>query len=347
MNDKQKIPITILTGFLGAGKTTLLNHLLHSDHGLRIAVLVNDFGEVNIDAQLIVGVEGETVSLSNGCICCTIRDDLEAAVLDLVRAPQPPDYILIEASGVSDPAAVGLTFVYSDELRARTKIDTILALIDTEQIFQLEGQSALLAERQIVIADLIVLNKVDLVSPKAVHFVRKTLHELVPTARIVETTYGRVPLELMLSVGRHTLETLQPDAALDIHVHPEKTAVADVDHDHDHHHHGHDHDHEHHDHTLVFSTWRYRSERPFAYQPLHDAIKMLPTTIYRAKGILYLHDSPEQKQVLQVAGSRINLTSEGEWGEQTPYSELVFIGDAESFDVSELQVMFDACLQIL
>ena len=291
-----KIPITILTGFLGAGKTTLLNHLLHSDHGLRIAVLVNDFGQVNIDAQLIVGIQGETVSLANGCICCTIRDDLETAVLTLIQAPTPPEYIVIEASGVSDPKAVALTFIMSDELRAKTKLDTILAMIDTEQLLKLDGKSARLAEQQIIIADLIVLNKVDLVPKKAVRFVKKTLRELVPQARMIETTYGRVPLELILSEGQHTLETLQQTATLDIHVHPESSTSNDGPHAH-----VHEHEHEHHDHTLVFTTWRYHSTQPFNYQALHEVMKTLPPTIYRAKGIVYLSDSPERKHVLQLS----------------------------------------------
>ena len=131
------IPITIITGFLGAGKTTLLNRLLRAEHGLRLAVLVNDFGAVNIDAQLIVGIEGETISLKNGRICCTIRDDLREAVLGLLArgdAHDAPDAIVIETSGVSDPYAVATTFTHSPELRERTQVDCIVVLVDAEQV---------------------------------------------------------------------------------------------------------------------------------------------------------------------------------------------------------------------
>ena len=173
--------------------------------------------------------------------------------------------------------------------------------------------------------------------PKTVRLVKEMLRELVPNVRVLETTYGRIPLELMLSVGRHTLDTLQSDTTLDIHVHLEKAARADD-------HHEHEHDHHHQDHSLVFSTWHYRSERPFAYHALRKAIKSLPATIYRAKGVVYLSNNPEQKRVLQVAGTRVHLTREGEWGEENPHNELVFIGEADSVDAPQLQAIFENCL---
>jgi len=132
------IPITILSGFLGAGKTSLLNHILHGDHGLRVGVLVNDFGEINIDAELIAGVSGNSVSLSNGCVCCSIRDDLVESTLQLVQGPDRPEYLILETSGVADPVSVSLTFVES-ELKSLIDVDSILTVVDAENIFGHHG----------------------------------------------------------------------------------------------------------------------------------------------------------------------------------------------------------------
>jgi G3E family GTPase len=128
------VPLTILTGFLGAGKTTLLNQLLNGDHGLRVAVLVNDFGSVNIDADLVVGVKDDVISLANGCICCTIRADLGGTVLDFVNRPEAPGYILLEASGVADPAGISLAFLNA-ALRDRIRLDGVMCVVDAEQVF--------------------------------------------------------------------------------------------------------------------------------------------------------------------------------------------------------------------
>lgn len=326
-------PITILTGFLGAGKTTLLNHILHADHGLKIAVLVNDFGAINIDTQLVVGVEGEMVNLSNGCICCTIRGDLLSAVLRLTQSDDPPEYIIIEASGVSDPLAVAMTF-RMPEVMPLVNLDSVIALVDAEQFLELEGQDQALSLRQVIVADFIVLNKVDTVTDTYREQVKARIRELVPNARIFETTHAQVPLELLLGVGRYAPEQMSEQSTYDVHVHEQGQA-----------HHEHDHDHEHQDHTLIYSTWSWTSAQPLNLERLREVVGNLPLGVYRAKGIFQVTSNPDMRYVLQLVGKRAVLAGHRPWRpDEQRQSQVVIIGNHDAINKETLTDAFEACI---
>ena len=330
------VPVTIISGFLGAGKTSLLNYLLNANHGLRVAVLVNDFGEINIDAELVSGVAGESsIELSNGCICCSIRNDLLDAVVQLMERPEPLEYIVIETSGVSDPMAVSLTFM-APQLHARTRVDSILTVVDAEQIGEISGKSRELALEQIAIADMVVLNKIDLVDDRERGELAGFIRNLVPRARLFEAEYGRVPLAMVLGVGGYDPERFADKTGVDVHVHADGFAQ-DRDHADGHHHEPHT------DHTLVFNTWCYRTNKPLSRRAVRDAMIALPAAIYRAKGFVYLDDKPGQKAIVHVAGIRVRLITGEPWGEEAPETKLVFIGEEGGIDVCELQSRLDAC----
>jgi G3E family GTPase len=330
MNYSMTTPLTILTGFLGAGKTTLLNRIIHAEHGLKLAVLVNDFGSVNIDAAAVAAtsVDGNTVSLSNGCICCTIRGDLLQAVED-VLAPDaaPVDAVIIETSGVSDPLEVAMTFRDVPRMQALVHIDSIVAVLDAEQFPTLEREYAVLAMNQIGVADLVVLNKMDLVDDDQREQVRKAAQRIMPKARLFETSHADVPLELLLGVGRYDIAQLGDRDGLNVHVH-ERGEI------HDHH--------DHTDHTTVFETWTWTSVKPLSANAIKRVLDNLPTGIYRLKGQLYI-EGEAQAVTVHVAGTRVTLT-DGAPFDGIPLSQVVAIGAAGRVDEHALTAQFDAAL---
>ncbi|MCP4308152.1 MAG: GTP-binding protein [bacterium] len=312
--------MTILTGFLGAGKTTLLNRILNGDHGLKVAVLVNDFGAVNIDAELVVGVEDDMISLANGCVCCQIRDDLVESVTDLIGRPEPVEYILLEASGVADPSGIAMTFVDMG-LRDRIRLDSVTCVVDADQMFEHQNQGLdQLKLRQIVFSDMVILNKVDLAGPELVAQVKAWIDEKVKRIRFVETSYCDVPYEILMSVGRFD---------------PAKLQAKPDDHS------GHV---PHTDHGQTFSTWSYESDRPFDLDELKTRIRKLPGGIYRCKGVIHAAVAPDRRAVLQVVGRRTDVSLLDGWGTETPKSRIVAIGAPDAIDEATLKATFDACL---
>lgn len=310
------VPIIILAGFLGSGKTTVLNHVLQAKSSPRVAVLVNDFGSINIDAKLIINIEGEVISLANGCICCTIRSDLYQAVTQLLNQNASLDAILIEASGISDPAEIALTFINTD-LSARTKIDCILGVVDAEEVMDLDPQSQKLAREQVEVADIIAINKTDLVTPERVLEVQRWIKKNAPHARIIETSFGRIPTTLLFGDLRFDRTKLNTNK------------------EHDHH----DGDLSHHG----FTTILLQAGEPLSLTAVQQMLVNMPSTIFRAKGFLYTAELSQEMLVLQMAGKRISVTSSGAWN-QAPASEIVLIGTTGTFDAQKIKSAWENCL---
>src|SRR5271170_1929611 len=329
------VPITILTGFLGAGKTTLLNRILTGDHGLRVGVLVNDFGSINIDAELVVGVDSNMISLANGCVCCQIRDDLVESVVALLALPDNVEYVLLEASGVADPAGIFVTF-NDPNLRDRIRLDSVICVVDAEQVFAHPEYPPLmdLKLQQIGFADMLVLNKVDLAGPLQVAKVKSWLDDHFNRLRIVETNYCEVPYEILLGVGRFD----PVRAGVNLHATAHDCADPSCHDD------SHGHDHHGQDHSKVFSTWSFETAQPLALEALRDALRKLPGTVYRAKGFVYSSDAPNRRAVLQVVGWRVDISFQEEWGERAPRTQIVAIGAAGGIDASALEKTFASCI---
>ena len=349
---KQGLPVTIITGFLGSGKTTLLNHILTNQQGLKTAVLVNEFGEIGIDNELIISTDDDNnmVELSNGCICCTINTDLVDAVYKVLERQDKIDYLVVETTGLADPLPVALTFL-GTELRDLTRLDSIITVVDAAN-YSLDLFNSQAAYSQIAYGDVILLNKTDLVSQAELETLEAKIREVKEGARIIRTNRSEVPLPLILSVGLFETDKYFDDAANE-HSHDHHHDHHDHEHEHHQHHdhdhsecgHDHDHDHEHHHHSDHlendgFTSISFQTDKPFAIRKFQYFLdNQLPETVFRAKGIMWFDESPK-RHIFHLCGKRFTLDDD-EWkGEKK--NQLVLIG--QNLDHEALRQQLENCV---
>ena len=317
------IPLAMLTGYLGAGKTTLLNRIINSEHGLKIAIIVHDFGSINMDSRLIVGSEGEKISLSNGCTCYTIQGDLITTIAKILDA-DTPDYIIFESSGVTDPARVLLSFNRSI-LRNRVRIDSIVAIVDAEQIQSMEATAEDLIREQIRVSDIVIINKADLVSKEKMQEARTWVDGIIDKARIIESQYCDVPVESIIATATYNPQTAFDTSRHGVHAH----SVDEID------------NHEHNDRSLVFATWVWESEEQVTLAEMRRILDNLPGSIFRAKGVIYAREMPDKQIVLQLVGQNVTLSEGDTWGDSSPKNQIVLLGDIGAVDKFVLQSLFE------
>jgi G3E family GTPase len=328
-----QIPVTVLTGYLGSGKTTLLNRILSENHGKRYAVIVNEFGEIGIDNDLIVESDEEIYEMNNGCVCCTVRGDLIRVVEGLMRRPGRFDAIVVETTGLADPVPVAQTFFMDDDVRSKTKLDAVVALVDAKHL-PLRLKDSREAEDQIAFADVVVLNKNDLVNDEELRNVEAAIRAINPAAKIHRTTRAGVALSKVLDRGAFDLgRALENDPHfLEAH-----------DHDHDDHHHHHDHGVSPiHDVTVQSVSLRGGEMDQKKFFPWIEKITQAEgPNILRLKGIIAFKDDPD-RYVIQGVHMIIEGDHQRAWKDGESHdSRLVFIG--RELDAEKLKRTFEAC----
>lgn len=354
MNAKKEVPVLLLTGYLGSGKTTLLNKILANEKGIKFAVIVNDIGEVNIDAALIEkgGVVGQKddslVSLQNGCICCTLKMDLVEQLKEIVDMKRF-DYIVIEASGICEPAPIAQTICSIPSLGPQyiangiLRLDSIVTVVDALRMKDEfsngsdlmkknidEEDLASLVIQQIEFCNIILLNKAAEVEPKELEHLKQIIRAIQPKAEIFECNYGDVDLNLIVNTKKFDWETVATSAGwiqeIESERNEEHEEEDDDDDEHEHHHHHHDHDHDHEGGEVEeygIGTFVYYRRKPFDLGLFDDFVaRKWPRDVVRAKGICYFDDERDMCYVFEQAGKQKTVKQAGQWLATMPKDEL-------------------------